>query len=91
VTDPREAQIATWTAMRRGGKLRHVCTNGLFAGAVMAAAMTAVVWMKTGTIQVAIEAIVAFVVAAFYGAASARTVWNRFESIYPDIGIKRDS
>ena len=85
----REAQIATWTKMRRAGKVRHVLMNGLFGGVIMAAAMVVVAWLKTETIQVTIEAIIAFVIGALYGAFCARTEWNKFESIYPDIGNGR--
>ena len=57
----------------------------------MAAAMLAVAWMKTGTLQVTIEAIVALVSGALFGAFSARAQWNKFESIYPEIGSEEDS
>ena len=53
--------------------------------------MVVVAWMKTGALQVTIEAIVALVFGALYGAFSARAKWDKFESIYPDIGIKHDS
>ena len=85
MADTREVQIAIWTKMRRAGKLRHVLTNGLFGGVIMAIAMMAVAWLKTGTIQVTIEAMVAFVIGAAYGAFGARAEWKKYESIYPDI------
>ena len=72
--------------MRRAGKLRYVCTEGLFGGAIVAAAMVAVAWIKSGRLEITIEAIVAFVVGGLFGAAIARREWNKFESIYPDIG-----
>lgn len=85
MANTRKAQIATWTKMRRAGKLGHVLRNGLFGGAIMAAGMVVAAWLKTGTIQVTTESIVAFVIGALYGAFCARAEWNKFESIYPDI------
>jgi hypothetical protein len=87
VTDPREAQIATWTAMRRGGKLRHVAGQGLGAGVVVAVAMAGVAWIKTGSLMFTSEAVIGFVIVGLMSAARARSEWNKFASIYPDIGV----
>lgn len=91
LNDPRQAQIATWTRMRRAGKMRYVCMYGFQTGAIMAAAMVAVAWIKGGSFDITIEAIVAFVVGSLLGVAGARAEWNKLESIYPDVGIDQQS
>jgi hypothetical protein len=52
---------------------------------------SAVFWFKTGTFALTIESIIAFVIFGLFDAARARSDWNTFESIYPDIGIEHDS
>ena len=76
--------------MRRQGKLRFVAMRGLGSGAFMAAVMTAVGWGKTGSLTLTTEAIVGFVVVGLMYASQARSEWNKFASIYPDIGIEHD-
>jgi hypothetical protein len=75
--------------MRRTGKLRYILTRGIVSGAVVAAVLVAVAWYKTGTIALTIEAMIAFVIFGLFDAARARADWNKFESIYPDIGNDR--
>jgi ABC-type xylose transport system permease subunit len=75
--------------MRRVGKLRYVCMQGFLAGAIMAAAMVTVAWIKAGTLEITVEAIVAFVIGGLLGAARARAEWNKFASIYSDVGGDR--
>lgn len=91
MADAREAQIATWVAMRRGGKLRYVAVRGLGAGACMAAGMVFVAWLKTGSLTLTSEAVIGFVIAGLMAAGLARSEWNKLASIYPDIGIDRAS
>lgn len=91
MADARQAQIATCTAMRRGGKLRYVAVRGLGAGACMAVAMTVVAWLKTGSLTLTTEAVIGFVIACLMNVAFARSEWNKLASIYPDIGVGRDS
>jgi hypothetical protein len=90
MADTREAQIATWTKMRRGGKLRYVAVRGLAAGAGVAIGVTGGAWLKTGSLTLTLEAVIGFIMAGLMMAASARSVWNKLVSIYPDIGIERD-
>jgi hypothetical protein len=90
MVETRETQIATWTAMRRGGKLRYIAVRGLGAGACMAIAMTMVAWLKTETLTLTVEAVIGFIIAGSMHAAFARSEWNKFASIYPDIGIMHD-
>jgi hypothetical protein len=91
MADTREAQIATWTKMRREGKLRFIAMRGLGSGACMAIAMTVAAWMKTGSLTLTTEAVIGFIIAALMTGAFARSEWNKFASIYPDIGIERES
>jgi hypothetical protein len=72
--------------MRRTGKLRYILTRSITTGVVAAVALAAVFWFKTGTIALNLEAIIAFVIFGLFDAARARSDWNKFESIYPDIG-----
>lgn len=90
MADTREAQIATWTKMRRGGKVRHVAMRGLASGACVAAALVGVGWIKTGTLTLTVEAAIGFVIVGLMSAAQARSEWNKLAGIYPDIGIERD-
>ena len=90
MANTRETQIATWTKMRREGKLRFVATRGLGSGAFMAVVMTAVEWTKTGSLTLTAEAVISFVVVGLMYASQARSEWNKFASIYPDIGIEHD-
>ena len=76
--------------MRRGGKLRYVAVRALGAGACMAASMTLVAWLKTGSPTLTSEAVIGFAIAGLMTAAFARSEWNKFASIYPDIGIEHD-
>ena len=90
MADTREAEVATWTKMRREGKLRYVAMRGLGSGACIAIAMTGVAWMKTGSLTLTTEAVIGFIITALMTGAFARSEWNKFASIYPDIGIERD-
>jgi hypothetical protein len=90
LNDPRQAQIATWTRMRREGTLRYVATRGLASGACVAAPLIGVAWIKTGTLSLTIEAVIGFIIVGIMSAVSARSEWSKFASIYPDIGIERD-
>jgi hypothetical protein len=90
MVNTRESQIATWTAMRREGKQRYVVMRGLGSGACMAVAMTVVAWIKTGSLTLTSEAVISFIIAGLMTGAFARSEWNKFASIYPDIGIERD-
>jgi hypothetical protein len=56
----------------------------------MAAVMTAVEWAKTGRLTLTPEAVVGFIVVGLMYAIQARSEWNKFASIYPDIGIEHD-
>ena len=87
MADTREGQIATWTKMRRGGKVRYVAMRGLASGACVAAALVVVEWIKTGTLTATIEAAIGFVIVGLMSAAQVRSEWNKLASIYPDIGI----
>jgi hypothetical protein len=53
-------------------RFNHGCRDGAMA------------WIKAVTLEITIEAIVAFVIGGILAAASARADWNTFESIYPD-------
>ncbi|HJR21931.1 MAG TPA: hypothetical protein VJ822_09950 [Dongiaceae bacterium] len=91
MADTRKAQIATWTAMRREGKLRYVAMRGPGSGACMAVVMTVIAWIKTGSMTLTAKAVIGFIIAGLMTGAFARSEWNKFASIYPDIGIERDS
>ena len=90
MADTREAQIATWAKMRRGGKLRFVLTRGLGSGACVAAALVGVAWIKTGILTLTTEAVIGFVIVGVMSAGQARSEWNKLASVYPDIGIEHD-
>jgi hypothetical protein len=72
--------------MRRTGKLRYILLRGIATGAAVAGALIVVAWIKTEAFTLTSEALVGFVVAGLLGAAGARSDWNKFESIYPDVG-----
>ena len=88
--DPRQAQIAAWTRMRRAGKLRYVALRGLGPGACVAAVLIGVAWIKTGTLAFTVEAVIGFIIVGFVSAFAARSEWTRLASIYPDMGIEHD-
>jgi hypothetical protein len=79
--DPRRAEIATWTKMRREGKLRYVAMRGLGSGACMAVAMTVVAWIKTGSLTLTAEAVIGFIIAGLMTGAFARSEWSKLASI----------
>ena len=60
--------------------------RGIVLGAAVAAVLVAVAWIKTGTVALSIEAMMAFVIFGLGHAVRAWLDWNKFESIYPDIG-----
>jgi len=80
--------------MRRTGKLRYVLVRDAVSGVAMAVVLVVLAWIKTGTVALTIEAVIAFVIFGLVDAARARSDWNKFESIYPDIrddSLARDS
>jgi hypothetical protein len=76
--------------MRRGGKLRYIAVRGLGSGAGVAAALIGVAWIKSGSLTLTTEAVIGFIIVSLMSAVSARSEWNKFASIYPDIGSERE-
>jgi hypothetical protein len=52
--------------------------------------MTVVALIKTGSLALTVEVVIGFIIVGLMTAALARSEWNKFVSIYPDIGIEHD-